>query len=175
MLEVYADWVMSIKWHELFGKLTYQGSRVHGFNATSAGAPLDGYGRADLPGHAATRGSGAAGSGRTPSSRPEPARALLLQLRAARPLRGLPARPAAPAGNGERYRAHGRRPGRHAVRHGDGERPAGLLGDERPARAPSRRPLNPLKAAALRRQVLRQLAPPILIRTRKGRLSRPFL
>jgi len=44
-LEVYADWVMSIKWHEVFGKLTYQGQPVHGFSSTSAGAPLDGYGR----------------------------------------------------------------------------------------------------------------------------------
>jgi hypothetical protein len=44
-LEVYADWVMSSRWHELFGRLTYRGRPVHGFRYTSAGAPLDGYGR----------------------------------------------------------------------------------------------------------------------------------
>ena len=44
-LDVYADWVMSFRYHELFGRLTYQGKPVYGFKATSAGAPLDGYGR----------------------------------------------------------------------------------------------------------------------------------
>lgn len=44
-LEVYADWVMSMRWHELFGRLTYKGKGVYGFKATRSGAPLDGYGR----------------------------------------------------------------------------------------------------------------------------------
>jgi hypothetical protein len=44
-LEVWADWVMSIRWHEVFGRLTYQGQPVYGFSSTRAGAPLDGYGR----------------------------------------------------------------------------------------------------------------------------------
>jgi len=44
-LEVWADWVMSARWHEVFGRLTYQGQPVYGFSSTPAGAPLDGYGR----------------------------------------------------------------------------------------------------------------------------------
>ena len=38
-LDVYADWVMSFRYHELFGRLTYQGKAVYGFKSTSAGAP----------------------------------------------------------------------------------------------------------------------------------------
>lgn len=44
-LEVWADWVMSRHWHEVFGRLTYKGQPVHGFSSTPNGAPLDGYGR----------------------------------------------------------------------------------------------------------------------------------
>ncbi len=44
-LDVWADWVMSFRYHELFGRLTYQGEPVFGFSATRSGAPLDGYGR----------------------------------------------------------------------------------------------------------------------------------
>ena len=44
-LDVYADWVTSARWHELFGQVTYRGRGVHGYTATSSGAPLDGYGR----------------------------------------------------------------------------------------------------------------------------------
>jgi hypothetical protein len=44
-LDVYADWVMSVRWHEIFGRLTYRGRGVHGFRATPSGAPLDSYGR----------------------------------------------------------------------------------------------------------------------------------
>ncbi len=44
-LDVWADWVMSFRYHELFGRLTYKGKPVHGFKATRSGAPLDGYGR----------------------------------------------------------------------------------------------------------------------------------
>ena len=44
-LEVYADWVMSMRWHELFGRLTYKGVGVHGFKASRYGVPLDRYGR----------------------------------------------------------------------------------------------------------------------------------
>jgi hypothetical protein len=44
-LEVYADWVMSFRYHELFGRLTYLGKPVFGYKSTLAGAPLDGYGR----------------------------------------------------------------------------------------------------------------------------------
>jgi hypothetical protein len=44
-LEVWTDWVMSERWHEVFGRLTYRGQPVYGFRSTRAGAPLDGYGR----------------------------------------------------------------------------------------------------------------------------------
>ena len=44
-LEVYADFTTSRRAHEVFGRLTYRGRPVYGFKATSAGAPLDGYGR----------------------------------------------------------------------------------------------------------------------------------
>ncbi len=44
-LEAYADWVYSKRFHEVFGRLTYRGNPVHGFSATSAGVPLDSYGR----------------------------------------------------------------------------------------------------------------------------------
>ncbi|HEX2111094.1 MAG TPA: hypothetical protein VHF67_06030 [Gaiellaceae bacterium] len=44
-LEVWADWVMSERWHEVFGRLTYRGQPVYGFSSTPTGAPLDGYGR----------------------------------------------------------------------------------------------------------------------------------
>jgi hypothetical protein len=44
-LDLWADWVMSFRYHEVFGRLTYRGRPVHGFRATSSGAPLDGYGR----------------------------------------------------------------------------------------------------------------------------------
>jgi hypothetical protein len=44
-LDAWADWVMSARWHEVFGRLTYRGRPVYGFSSTPAGAPLDGYGR----------------------------------------------------------------------------------------------------------------------------------
>ncbi len=43
-LEVWLDWSYGHFQH-LFGRFTYQGTPVHGFHATSAGNPLDGYGR----------------------------------------------------------------------------------------------------------------------------------
>jgi hypothetical protein len=36
---------LSSRRHEIFGRLTYRGRGVHGFRASPAGAPLDGYGR----------------------------------------------------------------------------------------------------------------------------------
>jgi len=44
-LEVYANWVMSMRWHELFGRLTYKGVGVHGFRTLGNGVPGDAYGR----------------------------------------------------------------------------------------------------------------------------------
>jgi hypothetical protein len=44
-LEAWTDWVYSGRFHDLFGRLTYDGQPVHGFRTTRMGAPLDGYGR----------------------------------------------------------------------------------------------------------------------------------
>jgi hypothetical protein len=43
-LEVHADWAF-LRWHDLFGRLTYRGVPVHGFHTVSSGGPADGYGR----------------------------------------------------------------------------------------------------------------------------------
>jgi hypothetical protein len=45
LFEIYPDWVYSGRFHELFGRVTYQGQAVHGFKSTSRGEALDGYGR----------------------------------------------------------------------------------------------------------------------------------
>jgi hypothetical protein len=44
-LEVWTDWIYGGHFHDLFGRLTYQGRPVHGFRTDRYGAPLDGYGR----------------------------------------------------------------------------------------------------------------------------------
>jgi hypothetical protein len=44
-LEVWLDWSYGGRWHHLFGRLTYRALPVHGFSTTSAGDPLDAYGR----------------------------------------------------------------------------------------------------------------------------------
>jgi hypothetical protein len=44
-LEAWTDWVYSGRFHDLFGRLTYDGQPVHGFRTTRMGAPTDGYGR----------------------------------------------------------------------------------------------------------------------------------
>ncbi len=44
-VEAYTDWHGRRHWHEVFGRVTYQGVPVHGFHTTHYGAPTDGYGR----------------------------------------------------------------------------------------------------------------------------------
>jgi hypothetical protein len=44
-LEVWLDWSYGGRWHHLFGRVTYRGRPVHGFSTSSAGDPLDRYGR----------------------------------------------------------------------------------------------------------------------------------
>ena len=44
VLTVYQNWA-SRRYRHLFGRLTYRGRGVYGFNATGHGAPLDSYGR----------------------------------------------------------------------------------------------------------------------------------
>jgi hypothetical protein len=43
--EIYTDWVYSGRFHDLFGRVSYNGVGIHGFHTTSRGAPLDTYGR----------------------------------------------------------------------------------------------------------------------------------
>jgi hypothetical protein len=43
-LEVKLDWAYR-RYHHLYGRLTYAGKPVHGFRSTSAGVPLDTFGR----------------------------------------------------------------------------------------------------------------------------------
>jgi hypothetical protein len=43
--EIYTDWVYSGRFHDLFGRVSYNGVGIHGFHTTSTGAPLDTYGR----------------------------------------------------------------------------------------------------------------------------------
>jgi hypothetical protein len=45
LLEAWSNWVYSPRFHELFGRLTYQGQPVYGFATTRSGAPTDSYGR----------------------------------------------------------------------------------------------------------------------------------
>jgi hypothetical protein len=44
-IEAWTDWIYSGRFHDLFGRLTYDGKPVYGFGTTRAGAPTDGYGR----------------------------------------------------------------------------------------------------------------------------------
>jgi hypothetical protein len=44
-LEIYSDWVYSHHFHQIFGRLTYQGQPVYGFKTDRYGARLDHYGR----------------------------------------------------------------------------------------------------------------------------------
>ena len=44
-LEIWTDWIYGRRNHHLFGRVTYDGQPVHGFTATSFGAPTDRYGR----------------------------------------------------------------------------------------------------------------------------------
>jgi hypothetical protein len=44
-LEAYAYWVYSGRFHGIFGRATYQDKAIYGFKTTSAGKPLDTYGR----------------------------------------------------------------------------------------------------------------------------------
>ena len=43
--ELYTDWAFRGEAHDIFGRLSYDGSPVHGFHSTSLGMPTDAYGR----------------------------------------------------------------------------------------------------------------------------------
>jgi len=44
-LEVWTDWIYSGRFHDLFGRLSYDGQPVYGYGTTHVGAPTDRYGR----------------------------------------------------------------------------------------------------------------------------------
>jgi hypothetical protein len=44
-IEAWTDWIYGGRFHEVFGRLTYDGKPVYGFGTTRTGAPTDGYGR----------------------------------------------------------------------------------------------------------------------------------
>jgi hypothetical protein len=44
-VEAWTDWVYHGRFHEVFGRVTYDGQPVYGFGTTRTGAPTDGYGR----------------------------------------------------------------------------------------------------------------------------------
>ena len=44
-LEAWTDWVYRARYHEVFGRMTYDGQPVYGYTATRSGAPTDRYGR----------------------------------------------------------------------------------------------------------------------------------
>ena len=44
-IEAWVDWSYSNRWHHVFGRLTYRGHPVHGYSASTVGAPTDTYGR----------------------------------------------------------------------------------------------------------------------------------
>jgi hypothetical protein len=44
-IEAWPDWVGSRRYHQVFGRVTYDGGPVYGFGTTRVGAPTDGYGR----------------------------------------------------------------------------------------------------------------------------------
>jgi hypothetical protein len=109
-LDVYADWVTSLRWHELFGRLTYRGRPVHGYSFTSAGAPLDGYGRlVYLDTYHSALGSGWKRENSFGARRPDGhfCYGFFPRERYA----GYPAGPARPAAQGERYRLTAGGPG----------------------------------------------------------------
>jgi len=44
-LEAWTDWVYSGRFHQVFGRYSYEGRPVYGFGTTRVGGPTDGYGR----------------------------------------------------------------------------------------------------------------------------------
>jgi hypothetical protein len=44
-IQAYTDWVFNGRWHEVFGRVMYQGRPIHGYRTSRYGAVLDGYGR----------------------------------------------------------------------------------------------------------------------------------
>jgi hypothetical protein len=144
-LEVYADWVMSMRWHEVFGRLTYKGVGVHGFRSTAAGAPLDGYGRLIyLDVYNSKLGPGWKRENSFLSGRPNGRYCYMFVPR--NRYAGYPPGPQRPAANGERYRLTGGGPGVTPL---VSATVAGLpnYSDSNPAHQQLEAAMNPLKAS----------------------------
>ena len=109
-LDVYADWVMSKRYHEIFGQLTYRGQPVHGFAATRQGAPLDGYGRlVYLDVYNSALGPGWERENSFLAGRPNGRFCYMFVTRER--YAAMPPGPARPPANGERYRVTAGGPG----------------------------------------------------------------
>jgi hypothetical protein len=101
-VELYADWAFDGAAHGIFGRMTYDGKPVHGFHTTSQGAPTDSYGRSL---YIDTRNSpyGAGWKRETSIVFRKPTGAFCYSFWPTHDA-ALPASPARPAGNGDRYR-----------------------------------------------------------------------
>ena len=109
-LDLWADWVMSFRYHEVFGRLTYRGRPVHGFQATRSGAPLDGYGRLIyLDSYNSALGRGWRRENSFLAGRPNGRYCYLFVPRNRYP--NYPSGPRRPAAHGERYRLTAGGPG----------------------------------------------------------------
>jgi hypothetical protein len=110
VLEIYTDWVYSEKWHHLFGTYTYEGVPVHGFNATTYGNPLDGYGR-NIYVDTLNSAYGAGWKRENSFLAHNPRGNFCYGFYARERYSWYPAGPRRPEGNGEAYRARAMGPG----------------------------------------------------------------
>ncbi len=111
-LDVYADWVMSFRYHELFGRLTYRGKAVFGYKSSLSGEPLDTYGRLIfLDTYNSRLGAGWKRENSFLARRKgSPGHFCYMFVQRNR-YGGYPAGPPGPPANGERYRLTSRGPG----------------------------------------------------------------
>jgi hypothetical protein len=101
-VELYTDWAFNGEAHDIFGKLFYDGAPVHGFHTTSAGAPIDSFGRS-LYIDTFDSAYGPGWRRETSIVFRNPTGAFCYSFWPTHDV-SLPGRPARPAGNGTRYR-----------------------------------------------------------------------
>ena len=101
-VELHTDWAFKGEAHDLFGRLTYDGSPVYGFHATAAGAPTDSYGRSVYI-DTFDSAYGAGWKRETSVLFRKPSGAFCYSFWPTHDA-SLPGSPARPAGNGTRYR-----------------------------------------------------------------------
>jgi hypothetical protein len=110
VLELHLDWVYSRRFHHLFGRYSYQGNPIHGYTATSAGAPTDTYGRnVYIDTYNSAYGRGWRRENSFLAHRPRGNFCYGFYARYRYP--NYPPGPRRPMGNGERYRAFAMGPG----------------------------------------------------------------